>query len=163
MRVALTAPYADVRAADLVLALDAPGPPPLEALELCLGAFGVQLELLGHSHQVRVAGRGMTLSETVACRPGEPGHLPLSHERRRGAHRYLFTAQVARLRDEDAGELAARTAVHRHGLVGVFAGDAAAFTALRADTVPGGVCWRTWHAYPQTGELVRTTGTVLTP
>lgn len=161
MRIALSAPYADVRAADLVLTLDAPAVAPLEALDARLGAFVLELGVLGHSHQVRVRAPGLELTETVACRPGADGDLPPAHQQRRGARRYGFTAAVQPLSAASARTLAARVESDAHGIVGVFAGDASAFTALRACAVPGGVRWETWHAYPQTAELVRTTGTVL--
>jgi len=35
-----------------------------------------------------------------------------------------------------------------------------AFTAQRAWSVEGGAAWRTWHAYPQAGELVETLSVV---
>jgi len=109
----------------------------------------VELGLLGHSHQVCVA----DLVETVACVPGVPGQLPPSM----AAGRYRFTASVTPL-DLQAAAIAAAVGTDPRGLVGVFAGDA--FTALRATAVPGGARWETWHAYPQTGELVHTTGAV---
>ena len=45
-----------------------------------------------------------------------------------------------------------------YALVGVFPGDVDAVTALsvRPDPPDGTVGWRTWHAYPQTNELVLT-------
>ena len=45
-----------------------------------------------------------------------------------------------------------------YALVGVFPGDADAVTALavRTDLPHGSLGWRTWHAYPQTNELVLT-------
>lgn len=159
MRVALTVPYADVRAADLVLAIDAPVVAPLQALELSLGSFAVELGVLGHSHQVVLRGPGVDLVERVACAPGAEGDLPPARELARDGHRYAFRASVQAL-EEDALDLARRVAADPHGLVGVFAGAEEAFTGLRVERVDGGVRWETWHAYPQTGELVATTGTV---
>ncbi len=54
--------------------------------------------------------------------------------------------------------LAARVAADPRGLVGVFGADPGALTALRAAPLGAGegVAWETWHAYPQSGELVRT-------
>jgi hypothetical protein len=147
VHVTLTAPYADVRAADLVLALNAPRVPALETLRIEVGGLAVELALLGHSHQI-VAG---DLVETVACVPGQEGDLPSAL----ADGRYAFTASVRPL-DAHAGAIAAAVADDPRGLVGVFAGDA--FTALRAEPHAGGVRWETWHAYPQTGELVHTTG-----
>lgn len=167
MRAALTAPYADVRAADLVLELDAPEAPALEILELALGGFQLELRLLGHSHQVVVSAPGFELSETVSCRPeaGEEGRLPAARAVRRDGRAYAFAAELLPLGEFADGALVAAVAEDPRGLVGSFAGQAGAFTALRAAEVdePGasGVRWETWHAYPQTGELVRTTGEVL--
>lgn len=136
-----------MRAADLVHAIDAPRVRALETLRVEVGGLAVELGLLGHSHQVCVA----DLVETVACVPGVPGDLPPSL----AAGRYRFTASVSPL-DARAAAIAAAVGEDPCGLVGVFAGDA--FTALRATPLRDGVQWETWHAYPQTGELVHTTG-----
>jgi hypothetical protein len=168
VRAALIAPYADVRAEDLVLVLDAPEEPALETLELALGDAQVVLRLLGHSHQVVVSAPGFALSETVSCRPdaGEEQRLPAARAVRRDDRAYAFTAEVLPLEEFSDGALTAAVAEDPRGLVGDFAGEPGAFTALRAVEVddPGvrGVRWETWHAYPQSGELVRTTGEVLT-
>ena len=166
MRAALAAPYADVRAADLVLELDAPDAPALGSLDLALGDVQLELRLLGHSHQAVVTAPGFALSETVSCRPdaGPEGHLPAARAVRRDGRAYAFTAEVLPLSEFDDGALVAAVAEDPRGLVGDFAGEQGAFTALRAAEVdePGvtGVRWETWHAYPQTGELVHTRGEV---
>ena len=41
-------------------------------------------------------------------------------------------------------------------IVAGFPGSELAVTALRAEQTDGAVSWTTWHAYPQTGELVTT-------
>ena len=166
MRATLTAPYADVRAADLVLELDAPGTPALGKLELALGVFRLELRLLGHSHQAVGTARGFALSETVSCRPGAgDACLPAARAVRRDGRAYAFSAGVLELEGFDGAALVAAVAADPRGLVGVFRGRDSAFTALRGSAVEGpgasGVRWETWHAYPQTGELVRTTGEVL--
>lgn len=167
MRAALSAPYADVRAEDLVLELDAPDAPALETLLLALGDAQLELRLLGHSHQAIVTAPGFQLSETVSCRPGagEEQRLPAARAVRRDGRAYAFTAELLALEDFADGALVAAVAEDPRGLVAEFAGRPGAFTALRAAEVdePGvtGVRWETWHAYPQTGELVRTTGEVL--
>jgi len=167
VRAALTAPYADVRAADLVLELDAPEAPALQTLVLALEGFELELRLLGHSHQAIVTAPGFRLAEMVSCRgnAGDVGHLPAVRAVRRDGCAYAFSAEVLSLEHLDAGALIAAVAEDPRGLVGVFAGQAGAFTALRGASVeePGasGVRWETWHAYPQTDELVRTTGEVL--
>ncbi len=166
MQATLTAPYADVRAADLVLQLDAPGTPALGKLDLALGDFRLELRLLGHSHQAVVTATGFALSETVSCRPGavDGACLPAARAVRRDGRAYAFSADVLELEGFDGAALVAAVAADPRGLVGVFRGRDSAFTALRGAAVEGpgasGVRWETWHAYPQTGELVRTTGEV---
>ncbi|WP_328341471.1 DUF2617 family protein [Micromonospora sp. NBC_00421] len=107
------------------------------------------------------------LVETVACLPGRPPHLPDSLHDEAGGYR--FTATVLRPAE---GELHTRItalradlADHPYALVGVFPGDPDAVTALavRTDLPAGSVGWRTWHAYPQTNELVLTETTVALP
>ncbi|MEU4476803.1 DUF2617 family protein [Micromonospora sp. NPDC023966] len=162
MLVALEAPYVDTRAADLSLALGGPERPALHVRELTLpGGLRLGLRLLGASHQV-VCG---DLTETVACLPGRPPHLPDAlHDETAG---YRFTATVLRpagdgLRTRVAA-LRADLADDPYALVGVFPGDEDAVTALafRPDPPDGSVAWRTWHAYPQTNELVLTETVVL--
>ncbi|WP_262283531.1 DUF2617 family protein [Micromonospora sp. MA102] len=157
MLVALHAPYVDTRAADLSLALGGPARPALHVRELTLpGGLRLSLRLLGASHQV-VCG---DLTETVACLPGRPPHLPDAlHDETAG---YRFTATVLRpagdgLRTRVAA-LRADLADDPYALVGVFPGDEDAVTALavRPEPPAGSVAWRTWHAYPQTNELVLT-------
>ncbi|MFE9956148.1 DUF2617 family protein [Micromonospora sp. NPDC005299] len=157
MLVALEAPYVDTRAADLSLALGGPEHPALHVRELTLpGGLRLRLRLLGASHQV-VCG---DLTETVACLPGLPPHLPDAlHDETAG---YRFTATVLRpagdgLRTRVAA-LRADLADDPYALVGVFPGDEDAVTALavRPEPPDGSVAWRTWHAYPQTNELVLT-------
>ncbi|MEH1014875.1 DUF2617 family protein [Micromonospora sp. CPCC 206060] len=170
MLVSLDTPYADTTAADLSLALDGPERPALHVLAVELpGQVAVRLRLLGASHQVLLDAPGTNRSETVACLPGAPPSLPSRVEDPDG--RYRFAAEVLRL---SRTELAARMAVLRtelvndpYALIGVFPGDQDAITALRVRLDPAGLAdgagepgatvhWQTWHAYPQTGELVQT-------
>ncbi|MGC4865724.1 DUF2617 family protein [Micromonospora sp. DT53] len=163
MLVSLRTPYIDTCAADLSLALGGPERPALHVRDLTLpGDVRLRLRLLGASHQVVLAepGGAAELTETVACLPGRPPHLPDAlHDE---AGRYRFTASVLRPAD---GELRTRIAGLRadladdpYALVGVFPGDPDAVTALavRTDLPHLSVGWRTWHAYPQTNELVLT-------
>jgi hypothetical protein len=148
-------PYADTTAGDLTFALGLPEQPALHVLEIPVA--GLRLRLLGASHQVVLAGRCI---ETVACVPGQPPSLPTAVD----GDGYRFAARVRRL-DRAAmsaavSRLRRRLAGDPYALVGVFPGDPDAVTALRAD-VPAApdrarIGWRTWHAYPQTGELVIT-------
>jgi hypothetical protein len=153
----LDAPYVDTRAADLSLSLGGPERPALYVRELNLpGGRRLRLRLLGASHQVVLG----DFTETVACLPGRPPHLPGTlHDESAG---YRFTATVLRpagdgLRTRVAA-LRADLADDPYALVGVFPGDVDAVTALavRHDPPDGSVAWRTWHAYPQTNELVLT-------
>ncbi|MGS2613993.1 DUF2617 family protein [Micromonospora sp. LZ34] len=161
MIVTLHAPYVDTSAADLSLALDDVERPALHVLDLDLpGGVRLRLRLLGASHQVVLRTPGAALTETVACLPGRPPELPgVVHDEATG---YRFTATVLR---PAGGGLSERVAALRadladdpYALVGVFPGDPDAVTALSVRPgVPGGALgWRTWHAYPQTNELVLT-------
>lgn len=168
MLVTIDTAYADTTAADLSLAVDGPERPALHELRLALpDGVSVRLRLLGASHQVLLVGPGTTRTETVACLPGQPPELPA--EARRDDGRYRFASRVDRLPRQD---LAARMAELRgtladdpYALVGIFPGDEDAVTALRVrhDEATGRVSWQTWHAYPQTGELVETTTEVDLP
>lgn len=155
MLAALDTPYLDTRADALSFAL---GLPPLDALAvLPLERAGVRVELrlLGASHQV-FAG---PVSETVACLPGHPGPLPDGVSTALGGWSYDFTAGVL-THDCDAGFAAAvdalceRLADRRDALTGTFPGSPYAVTALALQETDLG--WRTWHAYPQTREIVVT-------
>ncbi|MEV4627427.1 DUF2617 family protein [Micromonospora sp. NPDC049523] len=188
MLVTLDTPYADTTAAELSLALGTPELPALHVLDLAhpdRPGVRLRLRLLGASHQVVLQrheggdgdeGREPTageLVETVACLPGRSPELPT--ELADPATGYRFAARVLRL---DPAEMSARTAVLRreladdpYALIGVFPGGPEAITALRlhlgdptADRPDGGntIGWRTWHAYPQSGELVETETVVST-
>lgn len=166
----LAVPYADTRADELSHALDLPRQPALRSLAVELGGLGVELRILGYSHQVVVAGgTGDTLlTETIARLSGPSGAatrraLPDSHEEwresgRPGRLRYVMTATVTRL-SEHAGLEALMLDVDRseHAILGVFPGHPHAFTGLVAAVdPPSGAQWRSWHAYPATDELVST-------
>ena len=154
MLVELALPFVDVRASDLSLVLGAPRAPALEVLTQRLGDVEVELRLLGCSHQAIVG----ELSETVACVPGVPGRLPAS----RDEGDYRFEAHVERLSTHRARCLLDGVRDDPAALAALFPGLRDAFTALRVAAVPGAVSWATWHAYPQTGELVCTRSVVRT-
>jgi len=162
VRVDLTVPYADVRAADLTLELGLAPVPALQALRIPVGPASLELRLLGHSHQARAELPGAAFSETVRCGTGAAGGLPARTADAAGSWTYAFTAAVDPLDPRALAVLAARVGADPHGLVGVFGGDPRALTALLAvplDRAGGsldGVAWETWHAYPQSGELVPT-------
>ncbi|MET9351280.1 DUF2617 family protein [Streptomyces termitum] len=160
MLTTLKTTYTDTRAADLAWALGREPLPALAVLDLELTGAKLQLRLLGASHQVLLEEEGRTCSETVACMPGSSTPLPLGVSKRIGEWEYEFAARVETLtRGSFAGraqELLALVADHPHGLAGVFPGSPHAFTAMLAQRHEGQVRWRTWHAYPEEGQLVVT-------
>ncbi|MBB6173603.1 hypothetical protein HNR23_003663 [Nocardiopsis mwathae] len=183
MHTQVSAPFVDTRAADLSWSLEHPLIEPLAVRTAATPLGRVELRVLGASHQVLVtpAPCGGTdtdgaggLVETVACLPGRAGALP---ERTTadgpGAARYTFdsavewfggrepefAARVTRLRDE--------AAARPDSLIGTFPGSPLAVTALallsRGGADGAALTWRTWHAYPQSAELVTTTTSVAFP
>ncbi|MFJ4873567.1 DUF2617 family protein [Streptomyces sp. NPDC088757] len=160
MLTTLKTSYTDTRADDLAWALGREPLPALAVLDLELSGAKLQLRLLGASHQVLLEEDGRTCSETVACMPGSSTPLPLGVSKRVGGWEYEFAARVETLSDGSfagrAQELLALVADHPHGLAGTFPGSPYAFTALLAQRHEGQVRWRTWHAYPQEGQLVVT-------
>ncbi|MFF0779414.1 DUF2617 family protein [Streptomyces sp. NPDC003720] len=160
MLTTLNTSYTDTRAADLAWALGREPLPALATLDLELGGAGLQLRLLGASHQVLLEEERGRCSETVACIPGSSTPLPLGVAKRVDDWEYEFAARVEVLTpgsfERRAQELLALVSDHPHGLAGVFPGSPHAFTALLAQWHEGQVHWRTWHAYPQDGQLVAT-------
>lgn len=160
MLTTLNTSYTDTRAADLAWALGREPLPALATLDLELGGAKLQLRLLGASHQVLLDEDQGSCSETVACIPGSSTPLPLGVAKRLGDWEYEFAARVEVLSPGQfagrAQELLALVSEHPHGLAGVFPGSPHAFTALLAHRHEGQVHWRTWHAYPQDGQLVAT-------
>lgn len=154
MLAALDTPYADTRADALSFALGLPALDALAVLAAERAGLRAELRLLGASHQV-FAG---PVSETVACLPGTPGPLPGGVRTRVGGWSYDFASAVERYADE-AGfaravdRLRARLTGRADALTGAFPGSPHAVTALALEPGPG---WRTWHAYPQTREIVVT-------
>ncbi|GGP38845.1 DUF2617 family protein [Streptomyces calvus] len=160
MLTTLNTAYSDTRAADLAWALGREPLPALATLDLELTGVKLQLRLLGASHQVLVEEERGLCSETVACIPGSRTPLPLGVAKRVGDWEYEFAARVEVLAPGSfagrAQELLALVSDHPQGLVGVFPGSPYAFTAMLAQCHEGQVHWRTWHAYPQDGQLVAT-------
>lgn len=160
MLTTLQTAYSDTRAADLAWALGREPLPALAVLDLDLAGARLQLRLLGASHQVLLEEERGTCSETVACIPGSSTPLPLGVSKRLGEWEYEFAARVETLSEGSfagrAQELLALVADHPHGLAGTFPGSPHAFTAMLAQRTEGQVRWRTWHAYPQEGQLVVT-------
>ncbi|MGW4020192.1 DUF2617 family protein [Streptomyces sp. NPDC005009] len=160
MLTTLNTSYSDTRAADLAWALGSGPLPALATLDLELAGRKVQLRLLGASHQVLVEEERGLCSETVACIPGSSTPLPLGVAKRVDDWEYEFAARVEMLSPGSfagrAQELLALVSDHPQGLAGVFPGSPHAFTAMLAQSHEGQVHWRTWHAYPQDGQLVAT-------
>ncbi|MFF2849546.1 DUF2617 family protein [Streptomyces sp. NPDC058001] len=152
--------YTDTSASDLAWALGREPLPALATLDLELTGVRLQLRLLGASHQVLLEEERGTCSETVACIPGSSTPLPLGVAERVGDWEYEFAARVETLsRGQFTGraqELIALVSDHPNGLAGVFPGSPHAFTAMLAQRHEDHVHWRTWHAYPQDGQLVAT-------
>ncbi|RNL81583.1 DUF2617 family protein [Halostreptopolyspora alba] len=172
MRAGIRAPFVDTRAADLTWTLDHPPIEPLATRAVRVGGALVEFRVLGASHQVRagIPGEGSgELLETVACLPDEAGTLP-----RRTTTPvsdtvgYRFTSTVEALAPEEfrarVRRLTAEVNENPHSLAATFPGDPLAVTAMVAHTPPephATLGWRTWHAYPQSGELVTTTSVAL--
>ncbi|GGJ49819.1 DUF2617 family protein [Streptomyces brasiliensis] len=160
MLTTLNTSYTDTSASDLAWALGREPLPALATLDLELAKTKLQLRLLGASHQVLMEGERGGCSETVACLPGSSTPLPLGVAKGVGDWEYEFAARVEVLTPGSfagrAQELLALVTDHPHGLAGVFPGSPHAFTAMLAHRHEGQVHWRTWHAYPQDGQLVAT-------
>ncbi|MGH9040327.1 MAG: DUF2617 family protein [Acidimicrobiia bacterium] len=163
MRCRLDTAYTDARAA--ALAWDLGGPLRLALATMTVPVPGgvVELRVLGGSHQVAVTLGGTSCSETVAC-GGTPPGLPAVSERALPGLRYRFRSRVERLAPDVLARRAEvvlhRIGDDRRGLVGMFPGSPHALTALLVRAPAGGVAWRTWHLYPQAGEVVVTTSQV---
>ncbi len=125
---------------------------PLAARRVALNSATVELRVLGASHQVLVGG----FSETVAC--GLPGGATMPTKSSDGP--YAFASRTERFAAPDY-------ATRVRGLIDTLTGDPAAIvagfpgselavTGLRAEQIDDAISWTTWHAYPQTGELVTT-------
>lgn len=156
MRTRIETRFADSRAADLSLAYGLPRLPALGTHSVALHGIYVELRLLGASHQV-VFGKW---SETVACLPDRAAALPGREETVVQGLRVQFAAQTLRLPADALADrvanIVADCAADERALVGEFPGSPYAITALRAWEERDGTAWRTWHAYPQAGELVET-------
>ncbi|HEY8479954.1 MAG TPA: DUF2617 family protein [Spirillospora sp.] len=159
MRATLDTPYADARADALSFALGLPRMGALAVLPVERAGLTVELRLLGASHQV-IAG---SLSETVACLPGKAEPLPRRARTTIPGWDYEFAATTAAHSDDTAFARAVEAVCERlddrgDALTGDFPGSRHAVTALALEDAPDetGIGWRTWHAYPQTREIVMT-------
>jgi len=162
VRALIAVPFADSRAADLSLAYGLHRLPALGTHRVARPGGRLELRVLGASHQVVLEVGDTRWSETVACLPGRGGPLPAREDvvldgltarfeaRCRQLAPATLAARVQALRD--------RCEQHPDALVGTFPGSPLAVTAVLVDSLATG--WRTWHAYPQTGELVETRSVV---
>lgn len=160
-------PYADVSAASLTFRPDAPSMPVLDLLERDAGPLRLSLRLLGASHQAVVATPDGLISETLAYRTDLAPDLPEAFSQRVGSWRHRYECTVEKLtvpelrqRVRSLRDRAVLRTVEPDLLVGVFGEDPDALTALEVTgTAP--LSWRTVHTYPQYGEVVTTTSTVV--
>lgn len=163
----IAAPFVDSRASDLALTLDGPREPALCVTRLERAGFEVELCVLGGSHQVIVRLGERKLSEVVACRPGAPPGLPRRLDRAGIGLRYEFESRTHEADQSRFAARASRVLAEVGGrpdeLVGLFPGSPHAFTALRVRVEEAAVRWHTWHAYPQTSEIVETSGVACAP
>ncbi len=147
--------FVDTRAAELGYALGLDPLPALRTCELTLAGRRVELRILGCSHQVLVRrGGAVELCETVACLSAGGAPLPGRHEAPGG---YRFTSTVRALPADP------RAALPPGCLLAAFPGHADAFTALHAHATVAGLRWESWHAYPQSRELVVTRSLLAAP
>ena len=152
----LDVPYADTGAHMLSFALGLAPQDALAVLPVERAGLRVELRLLGASHQV-LAG---PVSETVACLTGRDP-LPGRVSQALPAWSYEFAADVVPHDGEaefarEVETLRVRLSGREDALTGIFPGSPNAVTALAVEPEPGGLAWRTWHAYPQTKEVVMT-------
>lgn len=155
MQSILEVPYADTGAHQLCLSFEEPLLPALASVHCAFERVGLTLRLLGASHQVSVVGGGTEIVETLACLPGRPPTLPPSND----TGSISFRSRIER---HDCASLAALTAqvtaqaAGPHSLIGHYPGHPNAFTAIIATDLGHRARWDTWHAYPQTGDVVIT-------
>ncbi|MFI6577615.1 DUF2617 family protein [Nocardiopsis sp. NPDC050513] len=168
MRASISTPFVDTRADDLVWTLSRPVVEALAVRTVERPGLRVRLRVLGASHQVvveRDSGDGTgPLVETVACLPGFTGGLPGIADLPSWGHGdYRFTSTVETLAPDGLARridlLRDEVADSPGGLYVTFPGDPLAVTALHLNP-EAALGWRTWHAYPQSGELVSTTTSV---
>jgi hypothetical protein len=160
----ITAAYADTSAAQLSLGLGLPALDAYAELTVPLAEGALELRLLGNSHQVVLRTPTVECSEAVACLPQHGGGLPERADHDWEGSDYVFRSTVC-VRDAatlaaEARRLVAEYQDQAAALVGVFPGSPHAVTAIAVRPMPSGVGWRTWHLYPQTGEVVTTTSKV---
>lgn len=161
----IAAAFSDVSATDLRLRLDLPAQDALVSRTVADGGRTLDLRILGASHQVLLREGGSVLcTETVACprdgRTDDRG-LPSRLAQDRDGIRHRFRSATLHLGPDAlrsrVSALLDVLASDPTAVCGVFPGDPLAVTGVRARfRSPAVASWRTWHSYPQTGELVVT-------
>ncbi|GAB3294536.1 DUF2617 family protein [Epidermidibacterium keratini] len=154
----LDIPFSDTSADQLSLSLTTPRLPHVARSAVLAGELTIELRILRASHQVVLDAPAGTLIETVACL--ERGSLPtdLSSTPHPGVG-FDFTARVAQYDDADfataVDALIATAESDDHALIGRFPGHHLALTGVQITSLAP-VAWRSWHTYPQTGQIVST-------
>lgn len=152
--------YADTRASQLTWRLGLAAVPALATLDVVRRGARVELRLLGASHQLLVhdSTGAVTCSETVGC---DLDAAPLPEGGSAASGRYQLRTSTTRLEPgafrERVAAVVAALAPRPDALVGRYPGDTLSVTALAVEQTDDGIAWSSWHAYPQTGELVTTT------
>ncbi|GAA4224269.1 DUF2617 family protein [Actinomadura meridiana] len=193
MRTTLDTPYADARADALSFALGLPPLDALAVLPLERAGLTVELRLLGASHQIIAGPLSETVACLPGGAEPLPGRASTdvpgwTYEF--AATTAALSDDTAFCRAVEA--VCARLADRGDALTGAFPGSRHAVTALAleqtvheranaartrpaqsnptqnnpAQTPPReetGIGWRTWHAYPQTREIVMTRSRLVRP
>ena len=152
--------FSDTRAGQLGFSLTASQREPLAAADHTIGSLSFSIRLLGASHQIVVSDDAHELCETVACLPDITTALPDSFQ----ADGYVFSSRVIECSSDAMAEMVEQieSEVDGHArdglpaLLGRFPGNELAVTAVTADIYDDALVWRTWHTYPQAGEVVVT-------
>ena len=156
--------FSDTRAGQLGFSLTAAQREPLAAADHTIGALTFSIRLLGASHQIVITDDAHELCETVACLPDITTALPDSFQ----ADGYVFSSRViecnsdamADLLEQIESEVEGHARAGLPALLGRFPGNELAVTAVTADTDDDALIWRTWHTYPQAGEVVVTSSRI---
>lgn len=156
--------FSDTRAGQLGFSLTAAQREPLAAADHTIGALTFSIRLLGASHQIVITDDAHEMCETVACLPDITTALPDSFQ----ADGYLFSSRViecssdamADLLEQIESEVEGHARAGLPALLGRFPGNELAVTAVTADIDDDALIWRTWHTYPQAGEVVVTSSRI---
>ncbi|ETD34209.1 DUF2617 family protein [Williamsia sp. D3] len=159
MQAILAVPYSDTSADQLALSFDEPLLPALSTVRCQFDNADLTLRLLGASHQVSaVTALGETV-ETLACLPGQHRELPSTLQTPTVSFRARTERHNARSLSVLGAQISDR-ATGPHALIGHYPGSPDAFTAIIAADLGDRIRWDTWHAYPQTGDVVITSSLV---